>query len=438
MKLRKLMWLALIVCFVFPTNTKVSAKFADVPPIHSSYEDVKYMFEKGILDFGDTDIVTRAEVIGYIARSVGLDGTPKNTRFKDVSIKNKYSGYIHSAFEAGIVNGFSDDTFRPNEEVTRGHAAVFIARAFDLPHGQHVVIKDVSEGDLEYTAVQQLYALDITKGYGDGTFRPNNSLTRAHLITFLARTLQYLEKIADPLLTVETLRPITAFDESQYNGQARITFSYDDGFISNYLNSVPLHVKYDIPATFNIIAGNVYSGNERYMDSKQVWVTHNLGFEIASHTLSHRSLTELSDEEIHEEFIESKFILEDLVGKISTLTVPNSLYDERVRNIATEYFDGVRVFSRQLITEENYDPYWMTSYVTLNTTSFSNIKDWIDRAVADKAWLIIMLHGVTDTAEGEYEITPYLLDQVLQYVDQLGKEKLLPVSTSDGITLMNR
>src|SRR5690606_33277723 len=99
---------------------------------------------------------------------VGLDGTPRNTTFKDVPITNKYSGYIQSAAEAGIVNGYSDDTFHPDEEVTRGHAAVLIARAFDLPQAQRAMFTDVSEGDLEYSAVQQLHAADIIEGYGDG------------------------------------------------------------------------------------------------------------------------------------------------------------------------------------------------------------------------------------------------------------------------------
>lgn len=68
--------------------------------------------------------------------------------------------------------------------------ATFIARAFDLPNGTKT-FKDVPKGSTAFEAVQQLAVASITTGYTDGTFKPDKSLTRAHIAAFLARTHQY-------------------------------------------------------------------------------------------------------------------------------------------------------------------------------------------------------------------------------------------------------
>ena len=128
-----------------------------------------------------------------IAKAVGLDGaTPTDTKFADVKKSNKNSGYIQAAVNAGIVNGYGDNTFKPNQKVTRGHMAAFIARAFDLPNGNKT-FKDVPTNHTAYEAVKKLAAANITTGYNDGTFKPENSLSRAHISAFLARAMKFAD-----------------------------------------------------------------------------------------------------------------------------------------------------------------------------------------------------------------------------------------------------
>lgn len=183
---------ALALFLVF--NSAPANAYTDVPKTHKNYEDITYLLERNITEqrseYGINDIVTREDVAVMIAKALQLAGTPRATKFSDVPASHKNSGYIQSAVEAGIINGYDDGTFKPNGKITRGHMATFIARAFTLPAGSQAFI-DVSKGHTAYDAVQQLAASGITTGYEDGTFRPAQNLSRAHISAFLTRALVY-------------------------------------------------------------------------------------------------------------------------------------------------------------------------------------------------------------------------------------------------------
>lgn len=206
-----LLVVTLVVMMAFSKQPLITyADYKDVPVTHQNYSDIMFLLEQGIINddiiYGVTDIVTREEIAVMVAKSVGLDGTQRTTKFKDVPKSNKNSGYIQSAVEAGIINGYVDGTFKPNVKVTRGHMAAFIARAFDLPKGSKT-FKDVKEGSTAYEAVSQLAAANITTGYNDGTFKPENNLTRAHMAAFLARAIKYenankeKESVEEPIIS---------------------------------------------------------------------------------------------------------------------------------------------------------------------------------------------------------------------------------------------
>lgn len=236
---------------------------------------------------------------------------------------------------------------------------------------------------------------------------------------------------------IENMDKITPLNEADYNGQGLVTLSYDDGYRNWYENAVPLHSKYNMPGTFNIIGDKLNSGEKDYMIPSQVWVAHDLGIEIASHTQTHSFLTRMSEADIQYEFAESINVIESLVGEgtVSTLAVPFSDYNDDIRIIAMQYFDGIRVLGRKTNVPHQYDPYWLESYAITNTIEFDDVKKWIDKAVVEKSWVIIMLHGITEDRLGEYETTPQILEQIMQYIDGLGKDAILPVNTRDGLQL---
>lgn len=194
--MKKLLSFLLIFTMFFswiPQTKASNVGFKDVPKSHNNYTEIMYLLEMGVIEpadkFGVNQKVTREEVAVMVAKAIGLDGTKTQTKFKDVPESRYSSGYINSAVEAGILNGYPDGTFKPNQPVTRGHMAVFIANAFKLTEQADINFKDVSIGSTSYVAVRKLVAANITSGYPDGTFKPNEGLTKAHISAFLARAM---------------------------------------------------------------------------------------------------------------------------------------------------------------------------------------------------------------------------------------------------------
>lgn len=87
--------------------------------------------------------------------------------------------------QEGVISGYPDGTFRPNQDVTRGQLATFFTNALDLPEGDPSQFSDIA-GNTHEAAIGSLASSGITSGYPDGTFRPNNPTTRGQLATFLA------------------------------------------------------------------------------------------------------------------------------------------------------------------------------------------------------------------------------------------------------------
>ena len=102
------------------------------------YEEIKFLAGVGVIagysdgTFRPNEKVTRAQAAMMIGRALNLDGTKRSAAFSDVSDSHQASGYIASAAEAGIIKGYQNGTFRPDETVTRGQMAIFLSRVFQL------------------------------------------------------------------------------------------------------------------------------------------------------------------------------------------------------------------------------------------------------------------------------------------------------------------
>ena len=80
--------------------------------------------------------ITRAEFATIIVRALGLAPGTGSSGFDDVSTAGWYCGYINTAVDYGIVTGYGDGTFGPNEPITREQAMTMIARRHEdyRPH----------------------------------------------------------------------------------------------------------------------------------------------------------------------------------------------------------------------------------------------------------------------------------------------------------------
>ncbi|WP_019412501.1 S-layer homology domain-containing protein [Paenisporosarcina sp. TG20] len=198
-KILTMLIVLLLVLSILPKQEVSAAGFTDVKSTHGFYGEIMFLLEKGVINsgtsFGVDQKVTREEVAVMVSKAVGLKGGMTTTPFKDVPSSLASSGYIKSAVDAGVLSGYTDGTFRPKEIVNRGQMAIFLANAFKLTTESNNNFKDMSPSMSSYSSVKKIVHLKITTGFSDNTFRPTETLTRGQISAFLARAMGY-EKVA--------------------------------------------------------------------------------------------------------------------------------------------------------------------------------------------------------------------------------------------------
>ena len=130
--------------------------------------------------------VSRAEAVRMFVKLVNNGAElPKNptTKFKDAN-NSWYSDEINFAANKGFIKGYSDGTFRPNQAITRAEFAQMIAVFVKDGYPGTGELKDV-KGHWASDAINELYGNKNIKGYDDGTFKPDQKLTRAEAVTIL-------------------------------------------------------------------------------------------------------------------------------------------------------------------------------------------------------------------------------------------------------------
>ena len=188
--------LGLLLSLTVVNISQAKTVWKDVSSNQRFYEEISYLEDQGIISgfqdqtFRPNQAVTRAQAAIMIGRALDLDGTPRSTKFKDVDSSQVASGYIASAVERGIISGYPDKTYRPGESVTRGQMAIFLDRAFELKTGKSNAFTDVSGKMVAYQSILNVAAERIASGYTDGSYRPGQAVTRGQFSAFLARTLE--------------------------------------------------------------------------------------------------------------------------------------------------------------------------------------------------------------------------------------------------------
>ena len=156
--------------------------------------------------------MTRAEVTTMFARllteKMTADQTYSNT-FSDVAKSHWAANYIGYMQQFGIINGYADGSFRPDASVTRAEFAAIASRFERLTEGTKS-FSDVPGSHWAAKYINFAATRGWVNGYADGTFRPNNSITRAEVA---AVTCRLLERNADQSYIRSHLSELRAFTD---------------------------------------------------------------------------------------------------------------------------------------------------------------------------------------------------------------------------------
>ena len=184
---------------VFEKDAPISKHpFLDVPA-GAYYEDaVVWAVGKGITSgtnattFDPNGTCTRAQAVTFLWRAAGSP-TPKTKLmpFPDVPVGSYYWNAVLWAIEQGITEGTSYLTFSPNDSCTRAQIVTFLWRAKGNPAvSGNAPFTDVPPDAYYAAAVTWAEKNGITGGIGNGLFGSNNTCTRAQIVTFLYRAMK--------------------------------------------------------------------------------------------------------------------------------------------------------------------------------------------------------------------------------------------------------
>ena len=150
-------------------------------PKHETAIHKAYIFGYEDSAFRPEGNMTRAEAAAMLARLQGLDlSNSARPNFIDVR-SGWYNSVINAVVNAGYMKGYPDGTFRPDGKITRAEFTQMI-KTIDKANTGMAPFADV-KGHWAEAAINQAYANARIKGYPDGTFRPNNHITRAEAVT---------------------------------------------------------------------------------------------------------------------------------------------------------------------------------------------------------------------------------------------------------------
>lgn len=190
-KVALLLALLLIATLTSAPVFAAEGRFKDVSPKswYSGY--VENLAKKKIINgypdgtFRPDNEVQRQHVCAMVVRAAGLDYKGKVADFPDIASDNEMSPFIATLKEKGIIKGYPNGNFGPKDAVKRGDAAVIITKAFNLKSAGKVSGWKDTAGHYAEKQIKILASNGIIKGYADGTFRPNAPITRAQLSKML-------------------------------------------------------------------------------------------------------------------------------------------------------------------------------------------------------------------------------------------------------------
>jgi hypothetical protein len=195
-------------------------RFYDLPDTSWAYSYISNLYCRNVVSgFSDGTFrpnadITRGQFTKMLVLSFNMAGqTPSQATFADVPLGSTYSAFVETAARAGIVGGYSDGNFRPNESVTRGQAVkmITIAANWGQAYPPVATFADIPSGHWAFGYVESAYRQGIINGYSDGTFRPQVGMSRAQVSKVLTIATQpWLPRSKPDGQPVAVASPMTA------------------------------------------------------------------------------------------------------------------------------------------------------------------------------------------------------------------------------------
>ena len=136
--------------------------------------------------------ITRAEVATIFFRLLTDEAREyfwsTDSGFSDVKSSDWFNNAVSTMVNAGVITGYNDGTFRPNDPITRAEFATIAARFLSDPYSLQDRFYD-TEGHWAEVYINRAAEVGWINGYNDGSFRPDQAITRAEAVTLVNNVL---------------------------------------------------------------------------------------------------------------------------------------------------------------------------------------------------------------------------------------------------------
>jgi hypothetical protein len=267
--------------YVTDEGTVQTRTFIDVPFEHFAESCLEDLAKEGIVQSGEgyeeyrpAYPVNRAEFLkivmkAYYPESSAYDG---DYCFDDVGGDDWFAPFICTAKSAGIVAGYTDNTYRPVKNITRAEGAAILVKALHIPlmSWEGVAFTDVSQS-WQKEVVGTSYLKGLVNGYSDTKFGPNNLLTRAEAAKLVCNAREnFVEPLEGDVPVIGATETSELEEEPAVSAGQTVTVvgsvSRSAPLIINHLNTAIVSVPDDYVATakasFKIAYGHTSHGSQ--------------------------------------------------------------------------------------------------------------------------------------------------------------------------------
>jgi S-layer homology domain/Glucodextranase, domain B len=174
------------------------AQFTDVPTNHWAVTPIQQLATAGLIEgyptgaFQPERALSRAELATLLVKSKGIDSGPVAGKiFKDVPVSHWAAKSIKDAVAMGLVTGYPDRTFKPNNKISRTEGVVVLARFGELQQQNMLtanIYPDVSTRSWASPFIAAAKTAGLLDYIGNNNFEPRRVLTRAEAVEMLAKT----------------------------------------------------------------------------------------------------------------------------------------------------------------------------------------------------------------------------------------------------------
>lgn len=150
-----------------------------------------------------------------IVETPNNNNTNNETSYTDINDSHWASNAVEYLSNIEVLTGYPDGTFKPNDNIKRGDIAIISDKIIshlkhDLNIDKSIIFKDVYDSQYYYRSIQKLYSYGLLSGYSDGSFKPNNEITREESFVVISK---FIDKYCEGLKLTDTPMVYKDYDD---------------------------------------------------------------------------------------------------------------------------------------------------------------------------------------------------------------------------------